>query len=554
MINDVFTIIIGGKAGQGTKKAGSVVAEIFANKGRYVFEMDDYMSLIKGGHNFSSISTSNRWISSHYMKADLIINLDKRSYDNHINHIAEDCIMVNNSDENYELEGINISMSSIAKNYPRPSLMLGVGAVAILAASIGFGKNKLNNIIEREYPRGIEDNISYANKIYDEIYPKIGGKFNLKDGDKKRTIISGNQAIALGAIAGGLNTYFAYPMTPSSSILHYLASLAEDFRLAVVHPENEIAVINMAIGSTYTGARAVIGTSGGGFALMEEGFSLAGMCEAPVLCILSMRPSPASGVPTYTGQSDLNFALNAGHGDFLRIVASPSTIEEAYYLTSEMLELVWKFQTPGILLTEKHLSESFMSVDINLEKSKFPKPELHHEGSYKRYLNTTSGISPLLFPPSREMIHWNSYEHDEMGITTENPEEITMMHNKRKRKSETINNYMENMKTINIYGKNEPIIFTWGSTTMSVLEALKYGNIECTVIQPIYLSPLPIWNLKKFKNKDNIVVELNSTGQLASLLKSKVGITPQAEINQYNGRPFDPIELSNILKEVIKNG
>ena len=551
MNKDVFTFIVGGKAGEGTKKAGSVAAEIFADKGRYVFEMDDYMSLIKGGHNFSAVSTSIRWISSHYMKADLVVNFDRRSYDTHIDHSAEDGIIVNNSDETEDMKGINLPMSEIAKGYPRPGLMLGVGAVAILAASIGFDKKRLNYIIESEYPRGIEDNISYANKIYDSIYPKIGGRFELNDGDKKRSIFSGNQIIALGAIAGGLNTYYAYPMTPSSSILHYLASLADDFGLAVVHPENEIAVINMAIGSTYSGAKAMVGTSGGGFALMVEGFSLAGMCEAPVLCVLSMRAGPASGVPTYTEQADLKFALNAGHGEFLRIIAAPGTMTETYHLTAEMLELVWKFQTPGILLTEKHLSESFMTVDIDLDKAKWAKAEMHSGGDYKRYLNTESGVSPLLFPPLKEMNHWNSYEHDERGITTEKPEEITMMHNKRKKKFKAIEDYMKNMNTVNVIGTGDPTIFTWGSTTMSVLEALKYGKIDATVVQPIYLSPLPVWILNKFKDKEAIVVELNSTGQLASLLREKLGIKIKEEIKQYDARAFDPIDLSIKLKEVI---
>ncbi|MFX1339673.1 MAG: 2-oxoacid:acceptor oxidoreductase subunit alpha [Promethearchaeota archaeon] len=551
MKKDVFTFIVGGKAGEGTKKAGSVVAEIFADKGRHVFEMDDYMSLIKGGHNFSVVSTSTRWISSHYMKADLIVNFDKRSYDNHLDHSITDGIIVNNSNETENMKGINLAMSEIAKGYPRPSLMLGVGAVAILAASIGFDKSRLNYIIETQYPRGIKDNISYANKIYDEINPKIGGRFELEDGDEKRPIFSGNQTIALGAIAGGLNTYYAYPMTPSSSILHYLASLADNFGLSVVHPENEIAVINMAIGSTYTGAKSMVGTSGGGFALMVEGFSLAGMCESPVLCVLSMRAGPASGVPTYTEQADLNFALNAGHGEFLRIIASPGTITEAYHLAAEMLELVWKFQTPGILLTEKHLSESFMTVDIDIDKAGWAKAEIYNGKDYKRYQSTESGVSPLLFPPSKEMIHWNSYEHDEKGITTEEPKIITMMHNKRKKKLKSIEVYMKKIHTVNIFGTGDPIIFTWGSTTMSVLEGLKYGEIDATVVQPIYLSPLPVWILKDFKNKEAVVVELNSTGQLASLLRDKVGLHIKQEIKQYDARPFDPIELSTKLKEVI---
>lgn len=553
MKSDIFTFLVGGKAGEGVKKAGSVAAHIFSSLGRHVFQMDDYMSLIRGGHNFSIISTTPRWISSHYMKANLVVNFDKRSCETHINDIAENGIIIYNSDEQELDSGMGIPLTSEAKNYPMKKLMFGVGAIAMLAATIGFQKEDMNNIIKDEYPGGIEDNIKFANKIYDLVYPDCGNKFTLERGDKKRPIITGNEAISLGAIAGGLDVYFGYPMTPASTILHTLAREAENFGLAVCHAESEIAVINMAVGSTFTGARAMVGTSGGGFSLMTEGFSLAGITEAPVLVILSQRPGPATGVPTYTEQADLSFALTAGHGDFLRIVASPTTIREAYYLTANMLSLVWKFQTPGILLTEKHLSESSMTVEIELEKSNWAEPKTHINGDFKRYRDSEDGISPLLFPPSKEVIKWNSYEHDEFGITTENADMISFMHDKRNKKLDSLIEYLKQQRTIKIIRGNNPTnLFTYGSTYMSVLEALKYGNITPTIIAPIYLSPLPVWELEEFKDQENIVIEQSVTGQFTKLLKEKAGIKVRNTIKQYNGRPFDPIELSKKIKEVLQ--
>jgi 2-oxoglutarate ferredoxin oxidoreductase subunit alpha len=508
MINDIFTFLVGGKAGEGVKKAGSVATKIFSTMGRHIFQMDDYMSLIRGGHNFSVISTSTKWISSHYMKANLVVNFDKRSYDLHLNDISNNnSIIIYNSDEQEKVEGIGIPFSSEVKKYPMKTLMYGVGAVAILAATIGFEKEKMNQIINDEYPSGIEDNIAFANTIYDMVYPDCGKRFILEKGEKKRPVITGNEAISLGAIAGGLNVYYGYPMTPASSILHFLAQQAENFGLAVVHAESEIAVINMAIGSAFTGARAMVGTSGGGFSLMTEGFSLAGITEAPVLTILSQRPGPATGVATYTEQADLAFALNAGHGDFLRIVASPRTIREAYYLTAEMLDLVWKFQTPGILLTEKHLSESSMTVEIDIEKAKWAEQKMHGDGNYKRYLNTDDGISPMLFPSSKQIIKWNSCEHDEFGITTEDAEMISFMHDKRNKKLKTLIEYLKGQDTVKIiHGKESFNIFTYGSTYMSVLEALRYGNLNPTIVAPIFLSPLPVWELDEFKYQENIVI------------------------------------------------
>jgi len=554
MKDDVFTFLVGGKAGQGIKKAGSVAAHLFSSMGRQVFKMEDYQSLIRGGHNFSAVSTSTRRITSHYMKADLIIALDKKSYDIHSEHLSKKGTLIYNSDTISDVMGIGLSLTKEAKKYPNSDFKLGVGAVAILSAAIGLTKEQLKNIIEKEYSGDIENNTAYANSIFERIYPQIGNKFQLGKGVKERSIITGNEAIALGAAAGGLDIYFAYPMTPSSSILHFFAAHYKDLEITAVHPENEIAAINMAIGSVFAGARTMIGSSGGGFALMQEAFSLAGMVEVPLLCILSSRPGPSTGVPTYTGQGDLKFAIHQGHGEFPRIVASPGSMEEAFYLTSEMLDLVWRFQVPGILLTEKHLSESGITVDINVSRARWVEPLMHNSGEYKRYNDTEDGISPLLFPPSKQLIKWNSYEHDEMGITQERPEIITKMHNKRRRKSKTLEEHMKNIHTVNIYGNKGPIIFTYGSTTMSVLEAMIAGGIEATIVQPVYLEPLPVWEIEEYKTKDAIVVEMSSTGQFASLLKEKAGIEAKKVIKKYDGRPFDPNELAEKIKEVVQDG
>ncbi len=550
---DVFTFLVGGKAGEGAKKAGSVAAHIFSSLGRHVFQMDDYMSLIRGGHNFSVISTSTRRLTSHYMKANLVVNLDKRSCETHMNDIADNGIMVYNSDEMDNIEGIGIPVSSEADKYPMKKLMYGVGAVAVLSSTIGFNKDQMNEIIRSQYPRGIEDNIKFAGSIYDMVKIGCENKFPLEHGDKERKIITGNESICLGALAGGLNMYYGYPMTPASSILHFLAKQAENFKLAVVHAESEIAVINLAVGSSFTGAKTMVGTSGGGFALMTEGYSLAGITEAPVLIVLSQRPGPATGVPTYTEQADLSFALTAGHGDFLRIVASPATVEEAFYLTAEMLDLVWKFQTPGILLTEKHLSESATTVDIDPSRAKWAEPILHSDGKHNRYLDTNNGVSPMIFPPSNEVIKWNSYEHDEYGITTEDANMIAQMHEKRHKKVDALLEYLKDKETVNIIrGEHPTNIFAYGSTYMSVLEALKYGKLNPTTIQPIYLSPLPTWKLEEFKDQDNIVVEQSISGQFTQLLSGKAGINVRTTIKRYDGRPFDPIVLSQQIKEVLE--
>lgn len=551
MSGDVFTFIVGGKAGAGVKKAGTVAAQLLARMGRHVFEMDDYQSLIRGGHSYSVVSSAVRQVTSHYLAADLVVALDQRSYDTHREHLSPDGVLVYNSDTVKEAEGIGVPLTEHAKKYPAPDLRLGVGAITALAASVGMEKGLLCTIIEGEYARGVEENLEYAMTIYELVSPQIGARFTLENGDRVRKILAGNEAIALGAAAGGLDLYFAYPMTPSSSILHYLAAHDRELGVGVVHPESEIAVINMAVGAVYAGARTMVGSSGGGFALMEEAFSLAGMVEAPLLCVLSSRPGPSTGVPTYTEQGDLLFAIHQGHGEFPRIVGSPGSVEEAFYLAAEMLDLVWRFQTPGILLTEKHLSESSMTVELDLSRVRTPELSMHEGGDYKRYLDTADGVSPLLFAPSKELIKWNSYEHDEKGITTESPEWIARMHEKRKRKGETLLEHMRGMRTVNTYGDGDVVIYAYGSTTMSVLEALAAGGIEATVVQPRYLEPFPVRELEEYRGREAIVVEQSCGGTFARLLEEKAGIEASATIRRYDGRPFEPVELAHEIEREV---
>ena len=462
MKKDVFTYIIGGKAGQGTKKAGIVAANFFADKKREVFQMNDYPSLIRGGHNFSVVSTSTEKIFSHYMKADLVVALDERSYHIHKDHVNKNGLMVFNSDK-IKGKGIGISISSESKKYDNSNQIEGVSGISIIVSMLGSNKEKLDEVIEKEYSRNLKDNKNFAHAIFDVADKKIRDKLDLREGKEKKVSLSGSEAIGLGAAASGLDIYFAYPMTPSTPVLHFFANNGKKIGVTSVQPENEIAVANMAIGASVTGARSMVGTSGGGFCLMQEAFSLAGMSECPVLFYLGQRPGPSTGVPTYTAQADLMMALNPGQGEFPRIVASPGSIEESFYLTSELMDLIWRFQTPGILLSEKHLGESSMTVNLNLNRVKWAKPKKSKSNKYKRYKITKTGISPLLFPPSNQLIKWNSYEHDEEGITTEDADEISKMHLKRLNKLHSLVDYLkEKVKTVNVFGRGSPCVFTFG--------------------------------------------------------------------------------------------
>jgi 2-oxoglutarate/2-oxoacid ferredoxin oxidoreductase subunit alpha len=549
-----FTFLVGGEAGHGVRRAGIVAGDFSGELGRYSFQLDDYQSLIRGGHNFSTVTSSLEPVFSQRTNADLVVALDKRSYETHRSHVAKGGTLVYNSDVVSDApdDAIGIAFSTLAKPYTMAALRLGVGAVAVHLVAAGLKRDDAAEFIKRMYSRDAENNVSYGLSVYDPAAAKLFGRYPLKRGKAPATMLTGNEAIGLGAYAGGLDMYFSYPMTPSSSILHFLAARAEDLGIAVVHPENEIAVMNMAIGAASVGARVAVGSSGGGMALMEEAMSLAGMAETPILCVLSSRPGPSTGVPTYTAQGDLSFALNQGHGEFPRIVASPGTVSEAYQLAAELMGLTWAYQTPAILLTEKHLSESRMTVSLPDKLPDVLLPKMRRgKGEYRRYEITDSGVSPLSFAPSDALIKWTSYEHDEAGITTEEPDMIVRMQEKRCAKGRSLSETVRGMRTVNRFGKGKKVIVTYGSTTMSVLEAVSLGGLDVTVVQPVYLEPFPEWEFEDLAGRDVVVVEQSCAGQLATLLERRMGVRVANSVTQYDGRPFDPEVLSARLKEVL---
>ncbi|HNQ44487.1 MAG TPA: 2-oxoacid:acceptor oxidoreductase subunit alpha, partial [Candidatus Cloacimonadota bacterium] len=372
----------------------------------------------------------------------------------------------------------------------------------------------LQAVIAREFKCRVAENTAFALAIYK--LAKTGNPVQIHRSNPNQTrFLSGNQAISLGAWLAGLEYYYSYPMTPASSILHYLALQQDSHRVYAIHAESELAAANMAIGSIVAGKKAAVGTSGGGFALMQEAFSLAGMVEAPLLCILSSRPGPATGVSTYTAQEDLFFALHAGHGEFPRIVASPDSFERAFTLAAELLDLAWDTQTPAILLTEKHLSESCTDLDLPLQDVSNHAPQEASQSIYQRYEITDSGVSPLKFPGSGnctedEVIKWNSNEHLEAGWRTDTPEDIIAMKDKRQRKAALIRELSQAHQRVAEYGEGEIPVFAYGSTVMELREAMKY--IPFKLVAPIYLEPFPIQELEQYQGKPAIVVEHSQTG------------------------------------------
>ncbi len=557
-MND-FSVLIGGKAGFGIDRAGLIIANILNQIGYRLYIYRDYPSIIRGGHTFSIIRASKEKIACHKKKINILLALNQDTFNFHKDKLTADAVVVYDSDA-VKIDGLSGSNNSTAapiakilKDDNAIEIMRNSCMVGAFCKAAGISWDILDKEFRRDFSKDLDMNLKIARRGYDSASELCKIE---PIGQEKLPILSGNEATSLGLVKGGLKTYIAYPMTPTSPILHHLAGLAEDFSLKVIHPESEISVMLMAAGFSYCGEKVAVGTSGGGFCLMTEGLSFSAMAELPVVVVLGQRPGPSTGLPTYSCQTELHFALNAGQGEFPRFIVAPGDPEEAYYLSQVALNIAWKYQIPSIILTDKNMGEGIYSFDKDsaprVREEKLPLWD--KRSSYKRYLRTESGVSPLAFVPEKDsVIKANSYEHDESGITTEDPEESKKMQEKRLGKEKFIAEELAGYEPVKIYGnkKSSTAVLCWGSNKGVCIEAAKGLNLK--VIQPVILSPFPAAQLKAAMKgvKRLIAVESNATAQLVRLINS-YGIDAQEKILKYDGRPFSVEELEAKLREAAK--
>ncbi len=539
-----FSIIIAGSAGDGIKASGKVIAELFARLGYYVFVHFEYQSLIRGGYNAGIVRVASEEVRCHRERAEILIAISSTALERY-SPMAEKVV----ADSSFYSGKLSLPITQIARKLKAPGSFKNAVAVGALCYMFGVDISNLEEIYREWYGKKAELDIELAEMGYSHARENFPVILRAKRIASPRKIFSGNQLIALGGVKAGLKNYYAYPMTPSTSILHYLAKNSEKFGVTVVQPENEIAAAVMAIGSAYAGARTMVGTSGGGFALMQEAVSLAGMAEVPVLFVESQRQSPSTGMPTWHSQSDLHFVLNSGHGEFPRIVASPGDIEDAFYLTGELLNLCWKFQTPAVLLTDRYLSESLATCQIEEDRIS-EQPPLVYTGNleeYKRYALTEDGISPLAFPPSA-IVRATGNEHTEEGFTTDEADIGAEMYAKRMRKEKKLREEVQKLGGVRVFGSGEDVVFTWSSTTGVVREVAERLGLK--VMQIRYLSPFPVEEIQHSGIARAAVVECNYTSQLGRLLREKAGINATPVV-KWNGRAFSLEELEQRLGEVF---
>jgi 2-oxoglutarate/2-oxoacid ferredoxin oxidoreductase subunit alpha len=505
-----LNILIGGAAGQGINKVSEIVANTLANYGYFSFNYRDYQSLIRGGHNFNVLSISDTQIESHETKMDILVALDERTIKTHKQALAKGGILI--TGEEFKNEGRN----------------LNVALAGTLLKILGVPLENLNEEIKSQFKES-EQAIISAKKGYDSKE----NEFSLKKLDNKISILSGSEAIAIGARNSNLDLYIAYPMTPATNAMHALAEDQVENNLMVFQAENEIGAASMALGASFAGARTMTGTSGGGFDLMSESLSLQGISEIPLTVYLASRPGPGTGVPTYTAQADLNIALRAGHGEFSRVVVAPGNPTETIEKTSEALYLSEKFKTLSIILGDKHLAESEFST--TKESLKIPKLEITRK------------------LPGEAIVKASSYEIDKFGNSTESYTLTEKNTDLRVEKYEKTKEFVEkNYEMIKIHGKKDSknLIVGWGSTSGAIKDAIK--NLDAKFLQVIYMKPLSGKIKRELEKASNIIlVEENVTGQLGRLIREKTGIKIPNRILKYNGRPFHSDELNKYLKEIL---
>jgi 2-oxoglutarate/2-oxoacid ferredoxin oxidoreductase subunit alpha len=571
-----FNIMVGGEAGQGVQSVGAILAASLARGGLNVFADQDYESRIRGGHNFFRVRAKNAEVLALSPELDMLVALNKETIDLHEKELKAGGVVIYDAEQTKfhsdKDNFLNVPLLKLALEKAGNKLMVNTVAAGAALGLAGHNFEILSAVLSKEYGRHgekiVQDNITAARAGYD--YAREHGKtlsfleISPQQKQNKKLLLNGNEALCLGAMAAGCKFVAGYPMTPSSPILEYMADKGRQYGVVMLHVEDEIAAMNMAVGAGYTGIRAMVATSGGGFALMVEGLALAGMTETPVVIVLGQRPGPATGLPTRTEQAELFFALHAGHGEFPRAVLAPADAADAFSAAVKAFNLAEQYQTPVIILTDNHLATSYYTVDrFDLSQVKIDRgallsdEEVKNLTDYKRHLVTDSGISPRALPgQGKALVVTDSDEHDEAGHMIEDAATRKSQVEKRLRKQDGLKTEITESEFRHVDGADITLI-GWGSTYGAIREAADILQKDGRGVNTLHLSqlwPFPsesvISSLKKARK--NIVVEGNATSQLAALIRRETGQKVDGSILKYDGRPFSPREIVDRLRAEVK--
>ncbi len=570
-----IALTVAGQAGQGIDTASELLARALVRSGYHTFSYPNVMSRIRGGHNFTAVRVSDRQVYSAPAKFNALLAMDELSVKEHREDMVEGGIIVaeppTTKDEGPETrdEGLfRIPMAEIAEKHGGTKRMGNVVGLGALLALTGHPATGLRSLLKERFAAKGEDvvrqNLDCLRAGADFVRRKSAGTCPCTlpklAKQPKRLLVSGNHAIALGALASGVRFHAGYPMSPSTPIMEYLAAKQAEAGLVMEQAEDEIAAINMVVGAAYAGARAMTATSGGGFSLMVEALGMAGMAELPVVIVIAMRAGPATGFPTRTEQGELLFVTSASQDEFPRFVFAPGTAEEAFYATNRAFELAARFQVPAIVLSDQFLSDSLWTVPgFNFARVKasddFDELEWqgHPANSYKRYAFTRSGVSPRLRPGVRgQLVRSLGSEHDEEGLQTEDAAVRVKMHEKRMGKLAAMAKARDE-PTCYPEETADCVVVCFGSTYGAAREAvdiLRSERMSVAMVHLCDLIPFPRERVAALLSPARrvITVEGNSSGQFAALLRRETGIKADEQVLKYDGRPFAARPLAEEIR------
>ncbi|MCE5266022.1 MAG: 2-oxoacid:acceptor oxidoreductase subunit alpha [Deltaproteobacteria bacterium] len=539
-----FNVLIGGEGGQGAFSVELELTEMLTGLRYHFFATKNYMSRIRGGHNRHMVRIADHAVHAlSGEKWEMVIALDSDTEPLHKPELRENGI--------YLSRAMTVEIGEEGKRLFGEVRSANTALVGVVLAVIGVTPERMTEAAEPGKAPWLVMGHNFA------LRWKIAGAFPVAPAAVCPVKFDGNQALAFGALLGGCRFAAGYPMTPATSIQHYLSEAALDLPIHFEQAEDEIAAINMAVGASYAGVRSMVATAGGGFALMQEGVSLAGMTETPIVIAVAQRPGPATGLPTRTEQGDLNFILHAGHGEFPRIVFAPGCIVETIELSQKAFDLADRFQIPVFLLTDQYFADSVQVVESDrIPLDVMERPYGTFDAAYKRYRLTADGISPLTYPGlSDALVKLGSDEHDEEGKIAEDPALRKRMVEKRLSKLALLKEAAVQPRS---HGAAEAatVVLSWGSNRLIVQEAAERLNAEGLPVAVLHFGqvyPLSEAMIAPYRlaEKRLICVENNATGQFAGLLKRELGLAVDRRVLKYDGDCFTVRELYQALKKLF---
>lgn len=568
-MKEELTIRIAGEAGQGMQSIGLLLARLFCRAGRHVFANQDYMSRIRGGNNYFQLRVGPRPLAAPRGVCDLLVALDRDSVARHRGDLAAGGLIIGDPADGAggrrAKNELAIPMKQLAEDAGGP-LYANTVACGALAALTGLSPARVETALAGAFankgPEVVARNRRAARAGYraargacpEPLFTPAGPR------SRARLLLNGNEAIGLGALQAGCRFYTAYPMTPATSIMNLLAHYAGRYGVVIEQAEDELAAVNMAIGAAYAGVRAMTGTSGGGFALMGEGISLAAMTETPLVVVNAQRPGPATGFPTRTEQADLDFLIHAGHGEFARAVFAPGSIEECFALTVQAFNLAEAFQLPVLLMTDQFLADSYRNVRApERRRARVRRPKTGSRtltaGAYQRYRLTASGVSPRALPGiDGPAVYADSDEHGPAGHITEDAAMRVRMVDKRlRRKRAGLERQL--VPPVTAGAENAPLLLVgFGSTRGVIREAVaRLGEDRVAGVHLPQVWPFPAAALlpRLAAARKVLTVENNAGAQLAGLLRRETGFRVAGSILKYDGRPFDSDGLVRELEKEL---